>query len=178
MGVPMHPVPDLDRSAATTSRIPVSNALCPPLRPPLLKKELKDYSGPLQPHLNPLDFSKEALVQLVKATSVLFIGIHDGQWTDRVRQRWGDKIASDLDDRLWEVNAKYNALYTENALDYGLSTPVEKVLKCLQTNPAVGNVYTMEVNLISPNVGIATNWHCNSVPYLSLIHISEPTRPY
>ena len=157
--------PDLDRTDATTCRIPVSSALCPPLRPRKLKEELKDYSGPLQSRLSPLDFSKEVLVGLVKAVSVLFIGIHDGHWCDRVTQRWGDKVAWDLEDRLWEINAKYNALYTENALDYGLSTPVEKVLKCLQTNPAVGNVYTMEVNLISPNVGIATNWHCNSIPY-------------
>jgi hypothetical protein len=112
-----------------------------------------------------LDFSKEVLVELSKAVSVLFIGIHDGHWCDRVTQKWGDKVAWDLEDRLWEANAKYNALYTENALDYGQSTPIEKVMKGLQVHAAVGMVYDVEVELVTPNVGYMTNWFCNSVPY-------------
>ena len=163
MGAPLNPIPDMDRSAATTSRMPVSSALCPPIKPG--KLNLKDYSGPLQPQLSLLDFTKEALVEMVKATSVLFIGIHDGHWCNRVTEKWGDKVAWDLEDRLWEANAKYNALYIENALDYGLSTPVEKCLKGLQVHPAMGMVYTVTVELVSPNVGILTNWNCNSVPY-------------
>ena len=165
MGAPMNPIPDLDRSGATTYRMPVSSALCPPLRPRKLKEELKDYSGPLQPQLTIMDFSKEALIKLFKAVSVFTIGTHDGHWCDEVTQKWGDKVAWDLEDRLWETNAKYNALYTENALDFGLSTPVEKCLKGLQMNPALGGVYNIEVELLTPDVGFLTNWRCNSIPY-------------
>ena len=55
-------------------------------------KELRDYSGEFDPDLSLDDFSKDALVGIVKLYSQLFMGV-DGIWYSTVRDRHGEEEA-------------------------------------------------------------------------------------
>jgi hypothetical protein len=163
MGAPWMEVPDLDVTAVTTSRFHCTSAKIPPIMPGIL--DLKDYSGPLQRQLSPLDFSKDMLVALVTEAARFYFGLVDAFWNTRVKENWGDKIAYEREDRVWEMNLKYNVLYLEEALDLGQSTPVEKAIKVWQMNPGVGLLIPVEIELIAPNVGIMTCWNCKSIDF-------------
>jgi hypothetical protein len=161
MGAPVSPLPHPEHIADGTL-FPLTTAKCPPIRPG--KLELKDYTGPLQRQLSPLDFTKETLVNLTKQLGTLYI-LQDGLWFGRVQEKWGDKVAWEKELRLWEVHNKYNAFYHADALNIQ-GTPVEKCLKAQQINAGYGSLlYDTEVDLLTPNVGIVTNNHCTTVDF-------------
>ena len=163
MGAPWTEMPDLDMTAATTSRFLCTSAKIPPMKPG--KLDLKDYSGPLQRQLSPLDLSKDVLAALTKEAARFYFGLLDALWSDRALEKWGDKVSLELEDRLWERVLKYNHLYVEEALDFGQSTPVEKTLKSMQLSPALGLLCPVEAELLAPNAGVLSCWTCNAVDY-------------
>ena len=58
--------------------------------------ELDDYSGPYKPDLKFEDFSKEALVKLLRAYRTIFVGLM-GTWNTVNRERMGVEEAFALD---------------------------------------------------------------------------------
>jgi hypothetical protein len=101
---------------------------------------------------------------MVKHLGTLYI-LHDGLWFGNVARKWGDKVAWGMEFRLWEIHNKYNAFYTVDALNIQ-GTPVEKCLKTQQINAGYGSLlYDTEMELLAPNVGIATNNRCTTVEY-------------
>lgn len=161
MGAPVSPLSHPEHIDDGTL-FPLATAKCPPIRPG--KLELKDYSGPLQRQVSPLDFSKDVLVELTKQVGSLYI-LQDGLWFGRVAEKWGENVAWDRESRLWEVHNKYNAFFHVEALNIQ-GTPVEKCLKAQQINAGYGSLlYDTEVELLAPNVGIVTNNRCTTVDF-------------
>ena len=161
MGAPVSPLPHPEH-VNDGILFPLTTVKCPPMRRG--KSNMKDYSKPLLRQLSPLDFSKSVLVDLIKRLGTLYI-LQDGLWFGRVSKKWGDKVAWSREFRLWEIHNKYNAYYTVDALNIQ-GTPVEKCLKTQQVNAGYGSLlYDTEMQLLAPNVGIATNNHCTTVEY-------------
>ncbi len=161
MGAPVSPLPHPEHLSDGIV-FPLTTVKCPPIRPG--KLNLKDYSKPSLRQLSPLDFSKSVLVDLIKRLGTLYI-LQDGLWFGRVAKKWGDKVAWGREFRLWEIHNKYNAYYTVDALNIQ-GTPVEKCLKTQQVNAGYGSLlYDTEMELLAPNVGIATNNRCTTVEY-------------
>ena len=161
MGSPISPLPHPEHIQDGTL-FALTTAKCPPIRQGEL--DLKDYAGPLQRQLSPLDFYKDVLVNVTKQLGTLYI-LQDGLWFGRVAEKWGDRVAWDRERRLWEVHNKYNAFFHVEALNIQ-GTPVEKCLKAQQVNAGYGSLlYDTEVELLTPNVGIVTNYRCTTVDF-------------
>jgi len=161
MGAPVSPLPHPEH-VNDGILFPLTTVKCPPMRRG--KSNMKDYSKPLLRQMSPLDFSKSVLVDLIKRLGTLYI-LQDGLWFGRVSKKWGDKVAWSREFRLWEIHNKYNAYYTVDALNIQ-GTPVEKCLKTQQVNAGYGSLlYDTEMQLLAPNVGMATNNHCTTVEY-------------
>lgn len=121
--------------------------------------EMNDYSGELRPRLDMHDFSKDALVSIYRSCSILYSAI-DGAWYSLLREKYGDKIASELHWELWKRHT---------AMDVGLITgpmklgnTVADVLKFLQLTPGGGGfVYAdADYEMKSENHGIFTVKRC------------------
>ncbi|UCG83108.1 MAG: hypothetical protein JSW38_13230 [Dehalococcoidia bacterium] len=161
MGFPVSPLRRQEHVIDFT-HFPVVTAKPPLIRPGHM--ELGDYSGQLQRQLSPMDFTKDVLVEMTKVLGTIYM-LHDGLWLGRVAERWGDKVAWDREIRMWEIHTKYNGLYHAEALNVQ-GTPVEKCLKVQQINLGMGSLlYDLEVELMTPNVGIITNLHCKTVDF-------------
>ncbi len=77
-------------------------------------KELKDYSGPYIPNLKYEDFTKEALIGLLKSYQVAFVGFM-GMWNTVNRERMSPEEAFRVDADVYEkfVNKFALPLVTE-----------------------------------------------------------------
>ena len=64
-------------------------------------KELNDYSGEYRPDLKLEDFSKEALISLLKSYQIAFVGFM-GMWNTVNRERMSLKDAFKLDGDVYE----------------------------------------------------------------------------
>jgi hypothetical protein len=161
MGAPTSPLPHPEHVDDGTA-FPLTTATCPPIRPGT--QDMKDYAGPLQRQISPLDFSKDVLVSIANQVGTLYI-LQDGLWFGRVAEKWGDKVGWERERRLWEVHNKYNAFFHVEALNIQ-GTPVERCLKAQQINAGYGSLlYDTELELMAPNVGIVTNNKCTTVDF-------------
>ena len=80
--------------------------------------ELIDYSGKFDPEFSHDKFTKETLLNLVKAYSEYMRRI-DGFWYLTVKDKWGNDEAIDCDLRVWEkskaIRDKNNKQLTEHS---------------------------------------------------------------
>jgi len=122
-------------------------------------KELDDYSGQFVPNIQFEDFSKEALIKLLKTYSLCTLILPWG-WLDIVKQRHGE----DEGNQCWlQVWVKVGAPMSER-LARGLNIQDKDVvglLKSIQLNPTVlldRFRYTVEVK--NSNLGILAITRC------------------
>ena len=78
-------------------------------------KKLDDYGGEFLPDLKLSDFSPDALVQLLKLYSKLYMAM-DGFWYLAVKERADDREALACDIRVWEEMVKYETLMLRRQL--------------------------------------------------------------
>jgi hypothetical protein len=74
-----------------------------------LMKELQDYSGAYKPDIKFEDFSKEALIRLIKSYQISFVGLM-GMWHTVNMQRMSAEEASNLDAAVYERMVRKFAL--------------------------------------------------------------------
>jgi hypothetical protein len=130
------------------------------------KKLLKDYSGPVVPVVHLEDFSQETLARLAYQYARAYQQI-DGHWYEIVAQRYGEKVARELDKQVWLKNIPPTALRTLEAMGHK-KKDMAAILKVTQLHPAAGgcpHLYDYEVELKSPTKGIVKVPRCRPMRY-------------
>ena len=136
-------------------------------------KELQDYSGSFRPDLKLQDLSKDALVRMWQAAAKLYIGI-DGLWYTLVKERFGEKMAMDLEQEIWRRATPIEARRAAAALNIH-GNDVAACFKTWQTDPGAAGNLDIEFELKNSNHGIFTVKRCSSLDYFERHHYSEET---
>jgi len=121
-------------------------------------KELKDYSGEYVPNLKLEDLSKECLVSLFNAAGKLYLGL-DGHWHAVTRERFGDKVAGELEKDVWLRATPSEIRRTLKAANIQ-GDDVVALAKVFQVDPAIQGVNEIELELKNRNHGIFTIKRC------------------
>ena len=128
--------------------------------------ELKDYSGEYTPDLEFEDFSKEALVRLLKAYRIIFVGLM-GLWNTVNRKRMGVEEAFALDAEVYElVLRKFYLPLLKQAMSIE-GDDVLSLLKVFQVAPdgAGGGFYEFDYDVKNRNHVVLTFTKCPSLEY-------------
>lgn len=128
--------------------------------------ELKDYSGEYKPDLMFEDFSKEALVKLLYAYRVNFIGLM-GMWNTVNRERMSTEEAFALDADVYERQlTKFEMPLVLQALNIQ-GNDVVTMLKYFQvcTDGAREGLYEFDLDIKNNNHAILTFTKCPSLSY-------------
>ena len=131
-----------------------------------MAEELKDYSAPYNPDLKFEDFSKEALVRLIKAYRTIFVGLM-GMWNTNNRKRMSLEEAFNLDAEVYErVLRKFYLPLLREAMNIQ-GDDVLALLKIFQVAPdgAGGQFYEFEHDVKSPDHVVLTFTRCPSLAY-------------
>ena len=124
--------------------------------------ELKDYSGPFNPNLKFEDFSKEALLKIVKEYSRCYL-ILQGSWHSTLRERYGDRANIDCDCYQWMTSGPANAHWLSRAMNIKAEN-VESYFKALQLDPSFPlALFDLEYELVDPNHGFITCKRCTAL---------------
>jgi hypothetical protein len=126
--------------------------------------ERKDYAGAFQLDLKLEDFSKEALIQLVRAAAKLYGGLNQ-YWYKAVKDKLGEDRANEIQEYVWvkkgaseaEIQAVCNAM---NIAGHD----VPDYFKFFQCTPVNATMIDMEFEVKDNNHGILTVTRC--VPLL------------
>ena len=120
-------------------------------------KERSDYSGEFAPDIRYQDFSKDTLIELLRACSRLMLAI-DGLWYLSVKERRGDEDALACD--LWVGQRLVENIlerFTKLMRIEGKDIPA--VMKFLQIDPWLWT-HKYKLELKDTNRGILTITHC------------------
>ena len=124
--------------------------------------ELEDYGGPFDPDMGLEDFSKEALIKIVKEYSRLYL-ILQGSWHTLVRERFGDRANIDLDCYQWMVSGPANAHWLSRALKIEPRN-VESYFRALQLDPSFPlALFDVDYELVNENHGFITCKRCTAL---------------
>jgi hypothetical protein len=129
-------------------------------------QELTDYSGDYKPDFKFEDFSKEALIRLIKAYQVTFVGLM-GMWNTANRERLGAEEAFRLDARVYEMMvSKFELPLITQALNIH-GDDVVTMLKYFQIAPdgAREGLYEFDYDIKNNNHAILTFTRCPSLFY-------------
>ena len=118
---------------------------------------LADYGGPLDAGLKYDDFSKELLLEALKAYGG-YIRVLDGTWYLAVKRKMGDDLAFDCDRLVWDRMEVHDVEITRQIFNIK-GDDVSAMLKCLQMSPWAWNL-EHRVHLQEPNRGIWTVTRC------------------
>ena len=129
-------------------------------------EELKDYRGEYKPNLKFEDFSKEALIALLKSYQIVFVGLM-GMWNTVNRERMSVEEAFQLDGDVYERMVRRFAipLITEAMNIRG--DDVVTMLKYFQVAPdgAREGLYEFNYDIKNNNHAILTFTRCPSLFY-------------
>jgi hypothetical protein len=128
--------------------------------------ELRDYSGEHRPDLKFEDFSKEALVRLIKAYQTIFVGLM-GMWNTVNRERIGVEEAFRLDGDVYErMVGKFEIPLVTQAMNIH-GDDVVTMLKYFQLCPdgAREGLYEFNYDIRGNNHAILTFTRCPSLFY-------------
>ncbi|MBT4513206.1 MAG: hypothetical protein HOC20_13485 [Chloroflexi bacterium] len=129
-----------------------------------MTEEVKDYSGPFDPDMKLENLSKEALMNLVRECSRLYL-VLDGHWNTHVQAKYGWQEAFDFDMKVWETMQAYEPGRIAKALNIQ-GDDVSAYLKILQFMPAFpSSIYDIRWELIDENHGRITVDRCTSLEY-------------
>lgn len=123
-------------------------------------QELKDYSGEFKPDLKLEDFSKEGLIQLVRAAAKLYGGLNQ-YWYKGVKDKLGEETANRIQEHVWvktgaseaEINTVRNAMNITG-------DDVASYFKFFQCTPVNATMIDMVFELKDRNHGMLTVTRC------------------
>ena len=104
-------------------------------------KELADYSGPFRPDLKLTDFSKEALIKLIKFGGIIY-GAVERCWYEAVAKRYGEGVADECRHEAWfrkggagdVENSQAQMLMNYKGDDIGTALKINQLLPAMATN--------------------------------------------
>jgi hypothetical protein len=131
-----------------------------------MAEELDDYSGPYRPDLKFEDFSKEALVRLLRAYRTIFVGLM-GMWNTVNRERMSVEEAFALDADVYERQlGKFEVPLLKQAMKIE-GDDVETLLKIFQMCPdgAGEEFYEFDYDLKNRDHAVLTFTKCPSLFY-------------
>ena len=120
-------------------------------------KELTDYSGEFNPHIEFKDFSRDFLLGLLNAYSGYILRV-DGFWYLTVKDRNGDDEAFTCDMQVWERMQVYELEMTCKLFKIQ-GNDVATMMKAMQMSPWMW-IYTYNIEFKGPNHSILTITHC------------------
>jgi hypothetical protein len=129
-------------------------------------KELNDYSGEYKPDLKFEDFSKEALIELLKSYQIVFVGLM-GMWNTVNRERMAAEEAFKLDADVYEkMVGKFELPLVTSAMNIH-GDDVLTMLKYFQVAPdgAREGLYEFNYDVKNRNHAILTFTRCPSLFY-------------
>jgi len=126
-------------------------------------EELQDYSGEFKPDLKLQDFSKDALVRLLKASAKLYVGI-GGLYHRAIRERYGMDVALEFERKIWRRNEVLEVQRVNEAMNTE-GNDVAALFKFCQLDPGIGGIMEIEYDLKNNNHGIMTVKYCQSLAY-------------
>ena len=125
--------------------------------------KLRDYSGPYQPNLKLEDFSKEALIRLVRLYSRFYL-VMDGFWYLAVKENINNEQALTCDLWAWEKMTKYEVKHLTKAMNIH-GDDVATLMKIFQVVPWLQGLRP-EVELVDRNHGLLTINQCTTLEAL------------
>jgi len=131
-----------------------------------MAEELADYNVPYKPDLEFEDFSKDALVRLIKAYRTIFVGLM-GMWNTTNRKRMDVEEAFALDAEVYErVLRKFYMPLLREAMNIQ-GDDVLALLKIFQVAPdgAGGKFYEFDYDIKDRNHAVLTFTRCPSLFY-------------
>jgi hypothetical protein len=131
-----------------------------------MAEELADYSIPYKPDLQFEDFSKDALIRLIKAYRTIFVGLM-GMWNTMNRKRMSVEEAFALDSDVYErLLKKFYLPLLKQAMNIE-GDDVLTLLKIFQIAPdgAGGQFYEFEQDIKDRNHVQLTFTRCPSLAY-------------
>jgi hypothetical protein len=125
--------------------------------------ELRHYSGEFLPELALEDFSKEALIDLIKLYSKLYMAL-DGFWYLSIKKRLGNEEALECDKWVWEKDHRFELKHLTQLLKIQ-GRGIEPFLKVFQTIPWSWNLEsTLEIS--DPSEALITIRRCPTLEAL------------
>ena len=123
-------------------------------------KELNDYSGPFQPDLQLTDFSKGALIQLLRAAAKCY-GAHTSYWYNTAKELLGKETADRLQEHVWLKSGASEAELRNvcNALNIK-GNDIASYFKFLQMTPVDATMMDLNFELKDANHGTLTITNC------------------
>jgi hypothetical protein len=131
-----------------------------------MAEELADYNVPYKPDLEFEDFSKDALVRLIKAYRTIFVGLM-GMWNTTNRKRMDVEEAFALDAEVYErVLRKFYIPLLREAMNIQ-GDDVLALLKIFQVAPdgVGGQFYEFDYDIKDRNHAVLTCTRCPSLFY-------------
>lgn len=123
--------------------------------------DLKDYSGEFNPDVKLEDFSKEALIQLVRVAAKLYGGLNQF-WYRATEKKLGKEIAGEIQQEVWTNGSASEAEVRNvcNAMNI-TGKDVASYFKFFQCTPINATMIAMKFELQNKNNGILTCTQCN-----------------
>jgi len=134
-----------------------------------MAEELNDYSIPYKPDLKFEDFSKEALVRLIKAYRTIFVGLM-GMWNTENRKRMSVEEAFGLDSNVYErLLKKFYLPILKEAMNIE-GDDVLSLLKIFQVAPdgSGGQFYEFDYDIKDRNNVLLTFTRCPTLFYFEV----------
>ena len=126
-------------------------------------RKFRDYSGQLDPNIKLEDFSKEALVKLIKMYGKLYLAV-DGFWYLSVKEKFNNDTALACDFWVWRKQCK-NEIERITKLLHIRGKDVTSFFKAFQFSPWIWNMeYKMEVK--NSTFGLLTVNQCSTLEAL------------
>lgn len=122
--------------------------------------EINDYSGAFRPELKLSDFSKEALIQLVRAAAKCY-GAQTLYWYNAAKELYGEEIADKLQEHVWLKGGASEAELRNvcNALKIS-GNDIASYFKFLQVTPIDATMMDLDFHLKDANHGTLTVTRC------------------
>ena len=127
--------------------------------------DLKDYSCEFRPDVKLEDFSKEALIQLVRAAAKLYGGLNQF-WYNTVKDRLGEEVAGEIQGDVWMKKgaSEWEVKNVCTAMNIS-GDDVASYFKFFQCTPVNATMIDMQFELQDRNHGTLTVTQC--VPLLA-----------
>lgn len=126
-------------------------------------RKLHDYSGKFKADLEPADFTRELLIDIVKLYSRLYMGL-DGIWYLSIKEKASNDDAVACDILTWKRASKYEMSRITKRFNIQ-GNDVIALMKALQLTPWYWTVKA-RIEIESPDRAVLTVSHCPTVDAL------------